>query len=164
MMTFDNEEELYKISKNCPDAQVIIRILADDSKSVCRFGIKFGADKSSIGLLVSKCRELGLNLVGVSFHVGSGCFDPLAYDDAISRAKFVFDLAKEYGFDLKVLDIGGGFPSSLFQLAHQSFMGFLEQPCRLKHGTPLLSMQRHVYLMRPSMFIILMLLIPLGSY
>ena len=33
MMTFDNEQELHKIKSTYPDAQLVIRIMVDDSKS-----------------------------------------------------------------------------------------------------------------------------------
>jgi ornithine decarboxylase len=52
-----------------------------------------------------------LQVVGVSFHVGSGCRDVSAYDEAIKRARSVFDMAQQqYGFPpLTLLDMGGGF-------------------------------------------------------
>ena len=34
MMTFDNEQELHKIKSAYPDAQLVIRIMVDDSKSM----------------------------------------------------------------------------------------------------------------------------------
>jgi len=53
---------------------------------------------------------MGLNLVGISFHVGSGQQTVEAFTDAIVNAKKVFDLAESYGIKMNVLDIGGGFP------------------------------------------------------
>jgi len=53
---------------------------------------------------------MGLNVVGLSFHVGSGQQTVEAYIDALERARAVFDLAENIGIELKVLDIGGGFP------------------------------------------------------
>lgn len=111
-MTFDNADELRKIKACHPTAQVVLRILTDDSKSVCQFGIKFGASLSSAKDLVLLARELGLDLIGVSFHVGSGCFDAESYCDAIRRARVVFDQATQQGFTPHLLDIGGGFPGA----------------------------------------------------
>ncbi|CAN0438810.1 unnamed protein product, partial [Ascophyllum nodosum] len=54
--------------------------------------------------------DLGLDLVGVSFHCGSGCQDAQAYPVALEVAKRVFDLAAGQGIQLTLLDIGGGFP------------------------------------------------------
>jgi ornithine decarboxylase len=111
MVTCDNEDELRKIKKHWPEARVIIRIVTDDSTSVCRFSSKFGAHLKDCPRLVRVARELDLNLVGISFHVGSGCFDKIAFVKAIQSAREVFDIAEsEAGFKLSLLDIGGGFP------------------------------------------------------
>ncbi|KAF9975205.1 hypothetical protein BGZ73_001234 [Actinomortierella ambigua] len=112
MMTFDNAEELHKIARLHPDAQLVLRILTDDSKSLCKLGLKFGAPLDTVGHLLDTARSLGLNLIGVSFHVGSGCFDANAFGEAVIRARRVFDQAKEYGYEFDFLDVGGGFPSA----------------------------------------------------
>ena len=115
MMTFDNADELYKIARAHPRAKCIVRILTDDSKSLCAFGIKFGAPLSTVPGLLGKAKELNLDVIGVSFHVGSGCYDPSVYMDAITRARAVFDMGKEVGYTFKLLDVGGGFEDSLFE-------------------------------------------------
>ncbi|CAG8627553.1 279_t:CDS:2 [Ambispora leptoticha] len=114
MMTFDNAEELHKIKRYFPQAQLVLRILADDSKSLCQLGLKFGASLDSTAGLLRTAQELGLNMIGVSFHVGSGCFDENAFADAVYRAKCVFDQASELGFNLQLLDVGGGFSHERF--------------------------------------------------
>lgn len=53
-----------------------------------------------------------LQVIGVSFHVGSGCNDFPAYDRAITTAKSLFQFGFLLGFDMNLLDIGGGFPGS----------------------------------------------------
>ncbi|KDR78538.1 hypothetical protein GALMADRAFT_209014 [Galerina marginata CBS 339.88] len=117
MMTFDNADELYKIARAHSRAKCVVRILTDDSKSLCAFGIKFGAPLVTVPGLLAKAKELSLDVVGVSFHVGSGCYDPSVYMDAIMRARAVFDMGKEAGYEFKVLDVGGGFEDTLFEQA-----------------------------------------------
>ncbi|KAF9128272.1 hypothetical protein BGW39_005216 [Mortierella sp. 14UC] len=112
MMTFDNAEELYKIKRFHPEAQLVLRILTDDSKSLCKLGLKFGAPLDTTAGLLALAQELELDVIGVSFHVGSGCFDANAFGEAVVRARRVFDQARDYGFDFKFLDVGGGFPSA----------------------------------------------------
>ncbi|KAF9996394.1 hypothetical protein BGZ80_006605 [Entomortierella chlamydospora] len=112
MMTFDNAEELYKIKRFHPEAQLVLRILTDDSKSLCKLGLKFGAPLDTTASLLATAQGLGLDVIGISFHVGSGCFDANAFGEAVIRARRVFDQAKDYGFDFKFLDVGGGFPSA----------------------------------------------------
>ncbi|XP_076155759.1 ornithine decarboxylase [Alosa pseudoharengus] len=112
MMTFDNEVELMKVARCHDSAKLVLRIATDDSKAVCRLSIKFGATLKNSRLLLERARELGLDVIGVSFHVGSGCTDPETYTKAISDARCVFDMGAELGYDMTLLDIGGGFPGS----------------------------------------------------
>ena len=126
-MTFDNVDELYKIARAHPHAKLVIRILADDSKSICAFNVKFGASLASVPSLLSKARELNLDVIGVSFHVGSGCYDPSVYTDAIMRCQRVFDMAKQAGYDFTFLDVGGGFEDSLFEQAARYLRDAIDQ-------------------------------------
>jgi len=112
MMTFDNIDELYKVKKIHPNAKMVLRVLTDDSHSLCKFGIKFGASPSAATELLEKAKELGIDVIGVSFHVGSGCFNAQAFSDAVEVAHNVFEIGKELGFDFTLLDVGGGFPGS----------------------------------------------------
>lgn len=110
LMTFDNENELHKIKSVHPDSKLLLRLLPDDSKSVCRLGNKFGAELSQVESLLSLSKNLGLNVCGVSYHVGSGCYDPSSFTDAIYLARSAFDIGEEMGMDFSILDIGGGYP------------------------------------------------------
>ena len=109
-MTFDSEDELKKISIYHPHAKLVLRILVDDSKSKLPFGSKFGCPKDNLSGIFTLAKTLCMNIIGVSFHVGSCCDDASAYADAILLAREVFDIAKNYGFNMNFLDIGGGFP------------------------------------------------------
>jgi len=60
--------------------------------------------------LLRHARELGLNVRGVSFHVGSGCHSADAFVDAVKSAAFVHRLAANAGAPMNIVDIGGGFP------------------------------------------------------
>ena len=111
-MTFDNEDELYKIKDCHPHSELVLRILPDDSKSICRFGKKFGASLEIVPRLLQVAKELQLNIIGISFHVGSGCFDASAFTDAVVLAREAFDIGEKMGFKFKFLDIGGGFPGN----------------------------------------------------
>jgi ornithine decarboxylase len=110
MMTFDNPDELHKIKQTYPEAQLVLRIMTDDSKAVCRLSSKYGAPLGACSELLKLALDLNLNVIGVSFHVGSGQQDPSAFADAIHRAARVFDMARELGITMNLLDIGGGFP------------------------------------------------------
>lgn len=114
-MTFDNADELRKCKVYCPNAQLLLRIMTDDSKSMCQFSIKFGASMDSVHELLQLAQELELNVIGVSFHVGSGASDPSSFVDAVSNARRVFDIAKDMGMpSMSLLDVGGGFVDETF--------------------------------------------------
>ena len=111
-MTFDCEEELYKIKHWYPSAKLIIRIAVDDSNSLCKFSSKFGCTIKDVGYLLELTKQLGLFVEGVSFHVGSGCMSQNSFYEAIRDCKQVFNIAKQLDLELKIVDIGGGFPGN----------------------------------------------------
>lgn len=114
LMTFDNSHELQKIAESFPGARLVLRIITDDSHSICKFSTKFGAPLNQTKNLLTRAKELGLNVVGVSFHVGSGCMSTESFACAIKSAHKVFQEAKEIGYNLNLLDLGGGWPGTDF--------------------------------------------------
>ena len=115
VMTFDNADELYKVARASPSAQLVLRILTDDSKSLCRLGLKFGAPLITVPGLLAKARELRLSVIGISFHVGSGCYDSSAFADAVGCARSAFDMGRAAGYEFSLLDVGGGFEDATFE-------------------------------------------------
>jgi ornithine decarboxylase len=110
LMTFDSAHELYKIKLYHPSAKLVIRIKTDDSKSRCKFNCKFGVGLEQVDELLQIAKYMDLDIIGVSFHVGSGCEDENVFRTAIDDCKKVYDMAKEKGFKFDIVDIGGGFP------------------------------------------------------
>jgi ornithine decarboxylase len=110
LMTFDSEQELYKIKLYHPYANLILRIAVDDKNSLINFSEKYGAKLCDISNIIDLTKALKLNLVGVSFHVGTGCYDPNQFYNALKDCKTVYDMALDKGITLNIVDIGGGFP------------------------------------------------------
>ncbi|CCX14237.1 pyridoxal-dependent decarboxylase [Pyronema domesticum] len=115
MLTFDNAEELYKIKRFYPTAQCVLRISTDDSKALCRLSLKYGCPLDDTAKLLALAKELELDVIGVSFHVGSGSEDPSAFITAVEDARTVFDQAAEIGFEFNLLDVGGGYGTHNFE-------------------------------------------------
>ena len=67
---------------------------------------KFGADFDAAVALLRASRGCAA-MLGVSFHVGSQCLDPLAWRDALALTGQVIRAA---GVTVDVIDVGGGFP------------------------------------------------------
>jgi len=110
-MTFDCEIELQKIKAICPDANLVLRVRCEAEEAQCPLGKKFGCDPITEApkLLKIAC-GMNMNIMGISFHVGSGCRDYPIYYKAIGICRKLFDEAEELGFTMTMLDIGGGFP------------------------------------------------------
>jgi len=107
----DSEDELRKHAELYPGGELLLRIAVDDSQAACVMSCKYGAPHDASASLLRAAADLGLRVRGVSFHVGSGCYAPDAFVDAVERASAVFDEAEAAGLPpLDVLDIGGGFP------------------------------------------------------
>ena len=109
--TFDSVCELKKIAAAFPDAQLLLRIRADDPSARCNLGVKYGAEEHDWDVLLFTARTLGLDVIGISFHVGSFASSPKVFDEAVRTAERAADLAREHGHDPRIIDIGGGFSS-----------------------------------------------------
>lgn len=68
--TFDNLDELDTIKRYHPNAQLALRIFASDSDALVDLSKKYGAPIDSTWRLLKRAKELGLEVSGVSFHVG----------------------------------------------------------------------------------------------
>lgn len=110
MMTFDCEEELYKIKLYHPYAKLVLRLAVDDSFSACRFNKKFGCCLEQVEAILRIAKALSLNVIGFSFHVGSNCSSPEAFYNAIKDCRDACDIAYKMGIKISLIDIGGGFP------------------------------------------------------
>ncbi|XP_054710218.1 antizyme inhibitor 2-like [Uloborus diversus] len=109
LLTFDNKEELHKIFKFHPNARLLLRLRPKNVHCMWDLSDKFGSDISDVKDLLKTARDLGLNIVGVSFHVGALCTDPDSFVSTIRDCRTVFDIAEEFGFRFEILDLGGGF-------------------------------------------------------
>lgn len=108
--TYDSEGEIDKMAKTSPGAAVLLRIRVDNPKALVDLNEKFGADPEQVLDLLKKARQKGLHTAGLCFHVGSQTPTAEAHVKALAVARRLFDAAKAQGFDLNILDIGGGLP------------------------------------------------------
>jgi ornithine decarboxylase len=111
LVTYDNHEEVQKIAEHAPHAGLVLRLRVPNTGSMVELSSKFGAHPGEAVDLITFAHNNGLVVEGLSFHVGSQCTNPENYIQAIQLSANVFAEAKARGFDLKLLDIGGGFPA-----------------------------------------------------
>jgi ornithine decarboxylase len=85
---------------------LFVRLALPKSGAVIDLSSKFGADvETAVSLLRAARPHAGI--LGVAFHVGSQCTDPLAWREAMALAGIVIRRA---GVCIDVIDVGGGFP------------------------------------------------------
>lgn len=111
LVTYDNRDELVKISRYAPHAGVVLRLRVANTGSQCELSSKFGCDPGEAVELILAAGRLGLVVEGLSFHVGSQCTNFANYVQALNVAAAVLQEARERGQAIKILDIGGGFPA-----------------------------------------------------
>ena len=110
LVTFDNLAELHKIRKYAPDAGLALRLRVPNTGSMVELSSKFGCDPGDAADLVGEAFRTGLVVEGLSFHVGSQCTNFDNYVQALNMAAAVMRESASRGHEIKILDIGGGFP------------------------------------------------------
>ena len=111
LVTYDNHDEVIKIARHAPHAGLVLRIRVPNTGSMVELSSKFGALPGEAVDLIAFAHNNKLEVEGLSFHVGSQCTNPENYSQALQLAAGIFNEAQTRGFNLKLLDIGGGFPA-----------------------------------------------------
>ena len=110
LVTYDNRAELAKIKAHAPHAGLALRLRVPNTGSVVELSSKFGCDPGEAADLVDEAFGMGLAVEGLSFHVGSQCTNFENFVQALNMAAAVRNEAASRGREIKILDIGGGFP------------------------------------------------------
>jgi ornithine decarboxylase len=111
LFAFDSEAELAKIARSAPGSRVFCRILVECDGAEWPLSRKFGCAPEMAVELLRRARDHGLDPYGVSFHVGSQQTNLAQWDGAIGRAARMFSLLAETDINLRMVNIGGGFPA-----------------------------------------------------
>jgi len=111
LVTYDNLTELKKIKQYAPHAGVVLRLRVPNTGSMVELSSKFGCDPGEAVDLLKAAFEMGLVAEGLSFHVGSQCTNFENFVQALNIAAAVMVESKSRGHEIKILDIGGGFPA-----------------------------------------------------
>src|SRR4051812_11790268 len=111
LITYDNPEELRKIKRYAPNAGLVLRLRVPNTGSMVELSSKFGCDSGEALQLILEAFRVGLVVEGLSFHVGSQCTNFDNFIQALNIAAAVREEARTHGHNIKILDIGGGFPA-----------------------------------------------------
>jgi ornithine decarboxylase len=111
LFAFDSIAELEKLAAAAPGSHVYCRLLMSNEGADWPLSEKFGCEIEMARDLLVKARDLGLDPYGVAFHVGSQQRDVSKWDIAIGKTAMLFSALNEVGIELKMLNLGGGFPA-----------------------------------------------------
>jgi len=110
MFAFDSDEELEKIAAHAPGSRVYCRLLVENAGADWPLSRKFGTTIEHARALMLRAGDLGLDACGLSFHVGSQQTTTGSYEAAIARVAMLFTDLKSAGVNLRMVNLGGGFP------------------------------------------------------
>lgn len=105
----DSCEEVDKLKDMWWKGGALVRLLVEDKGSLMPFSSKFGISPTKIKDIAAYAKRQGIDLKGVSFHVGSGCQDGQQYKKALGDSHASIRIMNQLGHPANIVDIGGGF-------------------------------------------------------
>jgi len=130
----DSVEELEKLKNK--DIETLIRVKVNDKDSLMPFSSKFGSTYEETIDILKLAKKFNKNISGFSFHVGSGCYNPSQYFDAVNMVYDIINQTKELNHKYKIVDIGGGFSG-------ESDETFIEQANMINKGLKLFNIDKY---------------------
>lgn len=116
----DNPDEVRKFARHTQKAELLLRVSFRSPGAVCDLSRKFGCDPEDLLALARLAAEIGIDVRGLSFHVGSQAADSAKHVEALQAcAKLMAAARKEKLGTFDTLDIGGGFPIDYAQTAQE---------------------------------------------
>ncbi len=108
----DNAAEIPKFMRYTDKKlKVLIRYrINTNTTAVVNLQYKFGCTVDEVLPIAHLIQEAGHEFYGLCFHIGSQCIYAENYVKALQAAKTLIHALDLAGFDVRVLDIGGGFP------------------------------------------------------
>ncbi|MBO4388060.1 MAG: type III PLP-dependent enzyme [Spirochaetales bacterium] len=106
----DCEDDLLKIARNAPGSKVYFRLLLEGAEATADWPLsrKFGCRAEVIQDLIVKAIDVGLDVFGLSFHVGSQQRDIEQWDLAL---RAVAEICKVSPVPIRLINMGGGLPA-----------------------------------------------------
>jgi len=112
LTAFDSHSEIEKLAALAPGTRVGVRLTVPNDGSEWPLTKKFGVEADQAVELLVQARKSGLKPVGIFFHVGSQCTLASTWAKAIEKSWLVWQRAAESGVELRMLNLGGGFPAT----------------------------------------------------
>ena len=134
----DTKDELIKIiesTNQAKDLELFVRVSVSNEHAEIDLSKKFGALTSeAIGLL--RLTKQYARKIGLSFHVGSQCMNPISYAKGISE---IGNIIKKTKIIPDVINVGGGFPTIYPDLVPQTMQSYFDE---IKKGLKNLKLEK----------------------
>ena len=111
LFAFDSEGELEKLAQHAPSAGVFCRLLVEGEGAEWPLSRKFGCSFAMAKDLLVRAQALGMDALGVSFHIGSQQCDLTQWDKLLERIGTFYAELRAAGLNPTLLNLGGGFPA-----------------------------------------------------
>ena len=109
----DNPVEAQKFVGLPADIDILVRLAFRNPSAKSDLSTKFGVDPADAELVVKHVLAAGVRFAGFSFHVGSQGTTAEPYREALrGTLDLVTHINETLGVPTRIIDIGGGFPST----------------------------------------------------
>ncbi|CAG9529718.1 unnamed protein product [Cercopithifilaria johnstoni] len=109
-VVIETEDDLKRFATYYPEASIILRVTMD-RKVVSDPLTEDNLDVEKASSLLSSTKDSPMRIRGISLSVRFVCSTPAMYSYAIGQCRRLFDIGREVGHKMDILDVGDGFPS-----------------------------------------------------
>ncbi len=110
LYTLDSLQELKKLEAKAADSAYFLRVRSIGNAGLYDYENKHGADQQETNQILDYAVQNKLNIVGLSFHVGSQTMSIKPWEDVLDYCRSLFDQYYDRLPSLRQLNIGSGFP------------------------------------------------------
>ena len=124
--SLDTKDELIKIiesTDNAEDLELFVRVAVSNEHAEIDLSKKFGALNSEATGLVRLVKQYAKK-IGLSFHVGSQCMNPISYAKGIND---IGNIIKKTKIIPDYINVGGGFPTIYPDLIPQTLENYFSE-------------------------------------
>ncbi|MBU2998878.1 type III PLP-dependent enzyme [Roseovarius nubinhibens] len=138
LFSADSDAELEKIAQHAPGAKVYLRVIVENENADWPLSRKFGCAPGAMAELMDYARGLDVDIVGLSFHVGSQTKEARHWLPVLDQVAELWHAARAAGHDMRVLNLGGGFPAHYDQSVQgpQAYAAEVMEAVRARFGQP----------------------------
>ncbi|PVA09486.1 ornithine decarboxylase [Pelagivirga sediminicola] len=132
----DSEAEIDKLAAHAPGCGVYLRVIVENSSADWPLSRKFGCARAALPALMDHARAKGVDVAGLSFHVGSQTRRPEFWNPVLDQIAELWHAGRAAGHDLRVLNLGGGFPATYEDevMGPQSYAAAVMDSVRARFG------------------------------